>query len=283
MNGINIKSILNMTKNQLIDYFRGTRMLVYAIMLIFIYIIVIMPFMECVELMQSKVSIFEPFIAVGNSQMIMITMPLLFIVTMADFPRSGSETYFDMTRVSKMSWVVSQVLFGLVISVLVTFMLMGATMLMSLDICEFNLEFSFAVVSFLSVYPDKVSPVASLIPSNLYYQLTAGEALLYTIVLMTMYMWMISLIMLFFTITNKKIVGILFSGVIIIAGSATSIIGSSFRWIFPMAHTISWIHYDRFFSDMVFPMWGSYLYLGIGIVLLIVMCVLFRKKYQVGR
>ena len=52
-------------------------------------------------------------------------------------------------------------------------------------------------------------------------------------------------------------------------------------WVFPMPHTVPWLHYEEYLSAMVFPMWASYLYLGGGCAALVTACFVAARRYQV--
>ena len=54
-------------------------------------------------------------------------------------------------------------------------------------------------------------------------------------------------------------------------------------WLFPMAHAIPWLHYEKYLSEQIFPIWGSYVCLSGSCAVLIVLCIVLSKKYQAGR
>ena len=54
-------------------------------------------------------------------------------------------------------------------------------------------------------------------------------------------------------------------------------------WLFPMAHAIPWVHYEKYLSEQIFPIWVSYVCLSGSCAVLILLCMVLSKKYQAGR
>ena len=54
-------------------------------------------------------------------------------------------------------------------------------------------------------------------------------------------------------------------------------------WLFPMTHSIPWVHFEKYLSEPVFPIAGSYLYLGGICAALAVICLMAAGKYQAGK
>ena len=57
----------------------------------------------------------------------------------------------------------------------------------------------------------------------------------------------------------------------------------NWMWLFPMAHSIPWVHFEKYLSEPVFPIAGSYLYLGGICAALAVICLMAAGKYQAGK
>ena len=66
-----------------------------------------------------KLSLTEPFIVCGNSGVILLVLPLLYLVMMADFPRQGQEIYFFKIRMNDRIWYMGQILYSLLSAVFV--------------------------------------------------------------------------------------------------------------------------------------------------------------------
>mgnify|MGYP000814976818 CR=1 FL=1 len=57
---------------------RSTKMIILAMFLIFVNIQIITPLKQCAIDMDAKLSYFEPFIAAGNSGMVLLILPLFY-------------------------------------------------------------------------------------------------------------------------------------------------------------------------------------------------------------
>jgi hypothetical protein len=69
----------------------------------------------------------------------------------------------------------------------------------------------------------------------------------------------------------------------VILGAAAAMTETQLMWIFPMAHTIPWLHFEEYLRKPKFPLWGSFIYLIALNVIMIVACYILRKKYQTGK
>lgn len=283
MTGINLKAMINMIKEEVIDFFHGTRLVIFLVMLVFVKFIVIDPLSGCSEAMGSKLSFAEPFIALGNSEIVMLSIPVLFIVLMADFPKSGRENFFNQVRTSRATWISAQILFGLIGSIINVCFLFLSSVIMSLGWINTDLKFSYAITNYHSKFPEKIDITQSLLPNNIYTHMTAGKTLIITMITMILSLWLLYIIVLLGTVLNKKNIGLLVAVTLVIIGIATIVTKSSLMWFFPMVHTIPWIHFKAYLSEEIFPMWGSYLYITIFLIILITACFLFKNKYQSGK
>ena len=147
---------------------------------------------------------------------------------------------------------------------------------------SWQFSFSDAVTHFTSVYPDRtVDYVVQLIPGNLYQQMGLGMAPLHSACMMYLHFLLLSMVILWSFLLQKKYAGILADGFLIILGAVTCEVQLPAMWVFPMPHTVPWLHYEEYLSAMVFPMWASYLYLGGGCAALVTACFVAARRYQV--
>ncbi len=173
-------------------------------MLIFVKYIVIDPLAGCSEVMNSKLSFAEPFIALGNSEIVMLSIPVLFIVLMSDFPKNGRDNFFNQVRTSRATWISAQILFGLIGSIINVCFLFLSSVIMSLRWISFDLEFSYAITNYHSRFPEKTDISQALLPNNIYTHMTAGKTLIITMITMILSLWLLYIIVLLGTIINKK-------------------------------------------------------------------------------
>lgn len=261
---------------------RSTKIIILGLFIIFMNIQIIAPLKTCSAMMQEKLSIWEPFIAVGNSGVVVLVLPMFFLAMMADFPREDGISLFYQIRCTKKAWIVGQIGFAMLSSVTLVLFAIVASVLLILPCAEWKTEFSRAITYYVSVYPEHAGDyVVQLVPQNLYNQMTLMDAVGNTVLLLILYFFLLALVILLFSLLNKKIIGILLDGFIISAGAILCAAKVSYMWILPMSHTITWLHYTEYIREEVFPMYGSYLYFVLMEVVLIALCLVAGKRYQV--
>ena len=276
-----IRRIWNLSRIEMLRLVRSSKIIILAVFVIFINIQVIAPLRQLSLLMESKVSMFEPFVAIGNSGIIVLIMPLFFITMMADFPREGGSQYFYQVRCSKRTWITGQVLYAIESSVAVILFVLVSLSVLSLDYTNISLNYSYAVTRYVASYPERAGEyVVQLVPENLYNQITLSTAMVHTAVLLILYFIMLAIIILLFSLIKKKSIGILVDAFLIVLGTITCAVKATFMWIFPMAHTIIWLHYEKYQSKAVFPLFYSYLYFVVIDLVLIILSIVMSKRYN---
>ena len=276
-----IKKIGNLSRMEMLHLVRSTKMIILVVFLIFINMQVVAPLRRLSVLMESKVSLLEPFAAIGNSGIIALIMPLFFLTMMADFPREGDSQYFYQVRCSKRTWIAGQILYAVESSIALTGFVFASSCLLSLDFTNRSLDYSYAVTRYATTFPERAGEyVVQLVPENLYNQIALSKAIIHTAVLLIFYFVMLASIILVFSLIKKKLLGILLDAFLIILGVITCAARAGFMWIFPMAHTIIWLHYEKYQSKQVLPLFYSYLYFGVIDLALIVLSIVMSKRYN---
>lgn len=262
-------------------WFRNSRLIILAVMAVFIRVQITAPLAQCAAMMGEPVSVFEGFLALSNSGVILLILPILFLVLVADFPQKDGTHLFCQIRCRKRIWIMGQILFAAKVCLFLVLFLFIITCILMAGCGTWQLHFSDAVTHYTSVFPDHIGDyVVQLVPGNLYQQMSLGTALLHSFCLMYLHFMMIAMIILLFFLCQRKYAGILVNGFLIILGAVTCEVKMQVMWIFPMAHTVSWLHYEEYLSKMIFPMWASYLYLAGGCLGLTVGCIKAEKGYQ---
>ncbi len=281
---MDLQRIRQTTLNEMTFWIRSSRVIVFGVMIIFIHIQIIVPLETLSERMNSPVSCFEAFLALTNSGLILLIIPVLYLVIMAEFPVRGSAEYFFQMRSKKRLWVIGQLFFAFISAVCTVCILMITAVGMSLPFGNISWEYSYAATHYVSFYPENSNDyISSLIPLNLFQQLTFTEAMVHTFLLLSLNLFMISLIILFASVMNRKLIGLIADAVMIILGTITCSGNFSTKWLFPMAHSISWYHYEEYLSQPVMDLKISYIYflaIDFGLILL---CMMLANKFEPGR
>lgn len=283
-NRADLKTIWHISFAEFGRWLRSSRLILLCIMLVFINELIILPLKNCASLMEEKISVAEAFLALGNSGTIVLVVPILYLVLMADFPQKGGIDVLYQIRCSKKVWIWGQMLFALETVVFLMAFLFVSSSLMIWSHAEWRMEFSHAITHFISTFPERREDyLVQLVPANLYQQMTMETALLHTIVLMSLHFLLLALVLLLAALCNRKFVGILVDGFLLIFGAVTCGEQMKIMWLFPIAHTIPWVHYEPYLRKQIFSMKGSYFYLLGCCIVLMVCCMAVSGKYQAGK
>lgn len=277
-----IKTILYTATVEWKKLFCSTKICVLGILLIFMNEQIIVPMKECSHLMGQKLSCMEPYAAICNSGVVMLILPLFFLSMMADFPREDGISMFFHIRCSRISWLFGELLFIVMSIITLVIYITVVSMLLILPSSKMSLEFSDTVTKYIASFPERAGDyVVQLLPENLYNQMKLSGVVLHSTGLLFLYFALLALILLLFTLLNHKIWGIFLDGGIILLGTVCCALRLNSMWVFPMAHTVVWLHYSEYLAEPVYPLSASYLYFGIIDILLIAVCIAVRKQYQI--
>ncbi|MBR6275277.1 MAG: hypothetical protein IKR27_09750 [Lachnospiraceae bacterium] len=277
-----VKNIFVFLRSEIRYLVFNTKLILLPVLLILINGMVAAPLVQNSKEIGFKLSCFEPFLALTNSGMVLLMLPLAFITILADYPQVGKVEVLSIFRSSKRIYVCGNLLFStFAIIVYLTFLLL-ASMLMIIGHGSFTRDFSDAVTKYLSVFPDReFAPIRELVPPNLYNQFYLYHALLITFSTLFLYLFLLTNILLFFTVINRRLMGIVCNVILIAVGTFTVSIKIKAMWLFPMAHTIPWLHFTEYYSKPVFPMEMSFVYLIVFNVIMIMLSFIFARKFDI--
>lgn len=257
------------------------RMVIVAVLLIFINNFAVSPLTNNAELMGEPLNILEPFIAVANSEILILIIPIVFLTLIADYPKVDTNTVFYIVRIGRANWFVGQVLklIFMIVSYLAVIFL--GTVLPMLSKGFWYNGWSNVATGFVKMFPDRRGDFGvELLPENLYNQLTVFSAAVQSYLLVFAYLMIIGLILLSFSLVKHKTVGFVLCGAVISLGTAFCSIKTTLMWTMPMANSIIWLHYTKYFREPVMSMSFSVSYLAIFIAVLLAFCFIAIRKFN---
>ena len=131
------------------------------------------------------------------------------------------------------------------------------------------------------MFPDRRGDFGvELLPENLYNQLSVFEAAVKSYLLVAAYLMIIGLILLVFSLFKRKTLGFIICGGMISLGMAFSAIRTNLMWTMPMANSIIWLHYTKYFREPVMSMSFSVSYLALFIAVLLLFCFIAIRKFN---
>ena len=263
--------------------FIDPRMLTAGMLLVFIYNLVITELLLRADKTGFPVNAAESFVAVGNSGILLLFLPSVFMILISDFPDMGPHLLYSVYRTGRLTWLFGKILAALFSASAYVAGMLAACCLMTASNGFWGFEWSETVTKYSSMFPEeRFTLMSEYLPSNLYNQMSFSYALMHTVLLLILYLFLLSLIIMFFRICGMKAAGIAASFGVIAAGVLTVSIRTKAMWAFPMANTITWLHYDEALREPVKPMYQSYIYFAVLIAAGIIANVIAVKKNNIN-
>lgn len=88
------------------------------------------------------------------------------------------------------------------------------------------------------------------------------------------------MIIYFFKLIHFQSFGLFAAVFIVAAGVVTCSLNDDVMWLFPMANTIVWLHYEEIIGEPIVPILYSYIYFGIAVIFLIFLNLIAVKRFQ---
>ena len=107
-----MKTVWHISTAEFQRWLRSSRIIILAVMLVFVHTQIITTLKDCSARMGEPIGVLEGFIALGNSGVIVLVVPALFLVLLADYPQKGGIDFFYQMRTSKKKWIMGQMLFA---------------------------------------------------------------------------------------------------------------------------------------------------------------------------
>lgn len=271
MKNFSLKQAFSCEVTEFVKWVCDARMVIVAVLLIFINNFAVSPLTNNAELMGEPLNILEPFIAVANSEILILIIPIVFLTLIADYPKVDTNTVFYIVRIGRANWFVGQVLkLGFMIVSYLAVIFLGTVLPMLSKGFWYN-GWSNVATGFVKMFPDRRGDFGvALLPENLYNQLSVFEAAVKSYLLVAAYLMIIGLILLVFSLFKRKTLGFIICGGMISLGMAFSAIRTNLMWTMPMANSITWLHYTKYFKKPIMPMSFSVIYLLVLIAVLLV-------------
>lgn len=275
----NFKCVLSVARSEYIKWITNPRVIIVGVLLVFMRTLAIEPLLERAAKMEIPLNILEPFVAIGNSGMLVMLMPCVFMVLISDYPKMTGNTLFFIQRTGRFNWFAGQVIF-LFMSI-ISFLCVVLTGSVLLSKGEFSTTWSDVVTKYSARFPDEANSfTSSLLPSNLYNQIPLVTAILQTLALMCAYLFLLSMIIYFFKLIHIQSFGLFAAIFIVAAGVVTCTLKTNIMWSFPMANTIVWLHYEEIIGKPIVPIWYSYIYFCIAVIILVLLNLIAVKRFQ---
>ena len=276
---MNKNSILAVARFEYIKWLTNPRNIIILVLILFAKTLAIDPLTKRAAEYGGKMSLLEPFAAIGNSGLLVMLIPAVYLVLMSDFPKFDGNSMFYISRTGKMKWLFGQLMFAVMSIVTCIMAVLLSVTLFSLGSAEISFSWSECTRFYAARFPEKEFSYASgLLPSNLYNQISLMSSVIYTVTLLALYLFLLTLVLLIFKLLSIKSAGLFASLGVVAVGTATCAVEADIMWWFPMANTIIWLHYTPILSEPILAIWYSYAYFAAAITVLLVISVILTKR-----
>lgn len=281
MSKFSLKNSLSCAWVEFIKWIVDARIVIVLCLCVFIYSFVTEPIKANAVMMGEPMNALEPFIATLNSGMVLLILPLGFLTLISDFPKIDGSTIFYIFRIGKKSWFCGQII-RLFLMTAAYILAMFIASVAGVITCGFmGEEWSLVATRFASEFPEQSGNFGVLLlPENLYNQMSLPTAVVQSTLFVAAYMFLLGMILLAFSIAKRKTAGIVVCGLIIALGAALCSINTKMMWLFPMAHSIVWLHYTEFLREPVFPVFYSAIYFAAIIAAALIFCIASLKRFD---
>lgn len=256
-------------------------MIVLAVLAVFIYACAVQPLTENSALMDKPLNILEPYIAALNSGSLLLIIPLGFLAVSSDYPKTDASAMFGLVRTGRANWFSGQIICLMMMSAAYLGFIFAASVLPAIYCSCWGTDWSEVALYFGLAFPEYSQNFgALLLPKNLFNHISLTGAAVQSTLFVFVYLVMLGMIMMCFTVLGKKTAGVVVCGGLITAGSALCSINTSLMWALPVANSIVWLHYTEFRREPFYPIWCSVVYFAIIIIFLIVLSLIRLKRFD---
>lgn len=279
MCNISMRKILRVCQGECYHFLCSGRFALVLVVWVFAYQFITVPLLQNTEKMQASLLAIEPYIALINSNFMILVMPVLFLVLLSDFPRVDANAYFYLVRAGKTNWVLGQLLYAVVITMIYLFIQFLGMVVPMFGKGSRGNEWSPVITDFAREFPEYAqNPGAVSIQPQLYYHVSPWEAVLVGSAFLAAYLYFLLQIKLLCYLFRVKTLGLLFCFFVIALGTGLCSTFSPMRFLMPMGNSILGIHYSQYYSEMDYPLEYSMIYFAVWIGILMVAILGLRKR-----
>ena len=250
-----VSKIWHIAKLEYIKLIMDPRMILIVAALVFAYQFITVPLLQNAAMMGKPINVYEPFVALLNSNFMILLVPAVFLAIMSDYPRIDGNTLFVVQRAGKGNWFFGQILYAqmsILSYLLIVFVGMMVPVLWG---GSFSAKWSPVVSEFAYSFPDYAQNTGSVsIPPEIYYHMSPAFAVFCGVLFVFLYLFLLSMILLLFATLGAKKAGVITVFLVIAAGICFCATSSRFKFLFPMANSLLGVHYTRYYREMVFPL-----------------------------
>ena len=232
--------------------------------------------------MEKNLHWLEPYLALNNSMVAALIMPVFFLVLMSDFPVMEGSYLWSIYRAGKIKWIAIQMLFALFASVTVIFGMFFSSIISCWGRMTVQGSWSDVVTRYYLAFPeDAQSEVAQLIQGDIYNHLTVGQAMTLSVSLTILMLLLYCAILLCGKIYGKKYLPLCICIGLMGLGVALRWLESKWVFLLPAGHALLSGHNQEYVREPILPFGLSYLYFIVALMVVIAIAIVGVKRRDV--
>lgn len=252
------KQIVSIVRSEYIKWLTNGKLILLAVLAVMIREIVILPILAAADEINQPINVLEPCIAQVNSRVILLLIPLVYLVLIADFPSVDGNTYYLIPRIGRRNWILGELLFQLTSLICYLLFLVVSTMIQVAGHSFFANGWSLVVTDYKAELMGRGAvSMEELVPPNLHFQMAPAGAFCLSYAFVFLFLFLCGQVLLWATLYGKKLIGFWLILSSIAIGIAVCFARIKWMWLFPVCHSILWVHYQDYYREYVFSPWVS--------------------------
>lgn len=257
-----MKQIWSVCRSTYLDWLLRPQMLVMIPVLLFYYIKMIEPMCYYADVLGTPLGILESYLCLLNSAAAVPILPMVFLFLLAGYPKLDPCSTFQLIRIGKGKWYCGQFLFLLLsaLTLLVFFLLFSLLMVWDRAFAANGWSIAVRQIHNTDYLALAQQSGYALIDLSVLNQIRPYDAFLTCTVLQLLYLLIVGMLDLAWTVSGKKMLGILCNSIGVGLGLLLLVLDTPLKWLLPASHSVFAWHYDPLLNQTNFPISGSYVY-----------------------
>lgn len=204
---------------------------------------------------------FEGFIMCLNNWYYIIIFLIGFIFLLTSVPRMDSNQFLLIYRTGKKSWLFGEILQIVISAAAYILLLLAGCLAVTGKYSYIGNVWSNYTVYYDSAYKELLSDNYHFVDQQVFKYYSPYKSVLHGILLLLLCMTLMGTIILYFTIINKKLIGILLNVILILFVLIFNEYRAGVMWISPFCHAVLALHNVFVYKQQSFSLGASYFYL----------------------
>ncbi len=260
-------------------FFFNSRLIIVAFELILFCETLLVQVKELCQASDMKVSFFEPYLLICTGAMYFLAIPIVFMILLSAFPSKRSYNYFSLIRISRLQWLLGELLF-LFLSAVSYMLILGLSLTIYMGkYIQFDNKWSPYMLIFHRDFPDLYEMNGNcFLDSEMMTHGNPMSVFAHSVLLMLLMLLVVSLIQMTFALLKKRYLGMLLTVGLTLASALSAYGSSPLKWIFPMPHADFAAHFNGFRAAKNMAIETSYLYFFVLLTVFLIIDFILVKK-----